>query len=326
MADFAKTASAKSAVQYTGSDIHTRELFVASLERGLDKVWKRDFSDRPKQGMMYLSEGTVKQPTAKFQTFRSIGGVVGQSRDADEIDYVTRADGFGFEVVTYPYRQGIAIERELEETDNAGVIRGLQSDLAENASMTIEYAIADVFNRAVSPTSAPVLADDGMYLIDTDRPNANPDAGTWSNQESDSAITPTSLSQAQLNARGTTDENGFLFPRKIVKLMIHKDDEKVVEEIMKSDKNPLNANNTYNTMYNKFKWEVYDYLTTRSIFYIMEDTKSERNELRFYWRQKPDFKTWVDGNNPDVTRQRVRFIFGIGLGSPRRVWRGGLVL
>jgi len=324
MADFSMTASAKSAIQYSGADTHTRELFVESLARGLDMVWKRDFTDKPKQGMLYMSEGTVKQPTAKFQTFRTIGGVVGQNRDTDDMDFVTRADGFGFEVVTYPYRQGIKIERELEETDDVGVIRGMQSDLAENALMTQEYAVADVFNRSIAPTSAPLLADDGMYLIDSDRPNANPEAGTWSNEESTSAITPTSLATAQLNARNTTDENGFPYPRNIVKLLIHKNDEKTVEEIMKSDKNPLNANNTYNTMYNRFKWEVYDYLTTRSIFYIMDDPKSEKNELRFYWRKKPEFKTWV-GDNPDVTSQRVRFIFGIGCGSPRKVWRGGLV-
>jgi hypothetical protein len=322
--------SAKSAIQASGSDIHVVENFPSSMQvlrDGLKKVWKRDF-ETPHQGLNFMSEGTMTQPTENYQTFRSIGGIVGQNRDADDMEFVTRADGFGFEVNSYSYRQGIKVERELMEIDNVGVVRGLQMDLAENAKMTLEYAIADAFNRSVYTTGTdrfPLLADDGHPLIDDGRPNANPNAGTWGNKESDSAITPTSLWTAQLNARATTDENGELFPRKIMKLIIRPADEKTVEEIMKSDKNPLNANNTYNTMYNKFEWEVYDYLTAARIFYVMENPKSERNELRFYWRQKPNFLTW-QGDNPDVIQQRVRFIFGLGLGSPRRVWRGGVVV
>jgi len=321
MADMNLVASGKTPIQKSGSDINTQELFQASLARGLDKVFKRDF-DTPRQGMRYVSEGSIKQEHAKFQTYRTIGGIVGQNRDADDIPFVTRADGFSFEVWTYNYRQGIKIERTLEEIDDVGVARGMQSDMAVNGHMTIEYALADLFNRGVNPASAPVLADDGMYLIDSARPNANPEAGTWSNMEAASAITPTSLWTAQLNARQMTDENGRLYPQYIKKLIIRPDDEKTVEEILGSDKNPLNAYNTVNTLHKAFPYEVYDYLTDSCLYYLLGDTKSETNELRFYWRQRPDFKTWV-GDNPDITQQRVRFAFGLGLGSPRKIWRGG---
>ena len=324
MADFAKTASAKAALQATGSDIHTPELFVLSLARGLDRVFKRDF-ETPKQGERYLATATTKRERQTFQTYRTLGGVVPQSRDADDINFVTRAEGFGFEVQTYNYRQGIQIEKTLEEVDDVGVIRGMQADLVENAKMTEEYAIADVFNRGVDPTNAPVLADDGMYLIDADRPNANPAAGMWSNEEADSAVTATSLWTARLNARKMTDENGRLYPTYIKKAIVRPDEEKVMEEIMKSEKNPANANNTYNTMYQKMEYEVYDYLTAANIFYVLDNPKSEKNELKLYWRVAPSLKTWV-GDNPDVTKQRIRMAFGIGLGSPRKMWRGGKIV
>lgn len=323
MADFNKTASAKSAVRASGSDIHTYEIFEASLARGLDKVWKRDF-ESPKQGMNLLYEDSIRQETANYQTFRTIGGVTPQNRDTDDIEFITRADGFGFSVRTYNFRQGIAIERTLEEIDDVGVIRGLQADLAENGKMTIEYAIADMFNRGVNPSSAPVLADDGMYLIDSSRPNANPAAGTWSNQETASAITPTSLWTAMLNARQMTDENGRLYPQYIKKLVIRPNEERAVQEILNSQLDPTNAMNTTNTMYKKFDYIVYDYLTDACIYYLMDDPKSEKNEARFYWRVRPGFETWKD--QPDVTKQRVRFAFGLGLGCPRKVWRGGEVL
>jgi phage major head subunit gpT-like protein len=322
MADFNKTASAKSAIRASGSDIHTSENFKLALARGLDMVWKRDF-ETPKQGMNLLFEDSIKQETASYQTFRTLGGVTPQNRDADEMEFITRADGFGFTVKTYNFRQAIAIERTLEEVDDVGVIRGLQADLAENGKMTIEYAIADMFNRGVNPSNAPVLADDGMYLIDTDRPNANPAAGTWSNQETASAITPTSLWTAQLNARQMTDENGRLYPQYIKKLVIRPDDEKTVQEILNSQLDPTNAMNTTNTMYKKFEYIVYDYLTDACIYYLMDDPKSEKNEARFYWRVRPGFETWKE--QPDVTNQRVRFAFGLGLGCPRKMFRGGEV-
>lgn len=315
------TASAKSPIFATGSDMHTKELFIAALARGLDKVWKRDF-DTPKQGMRYLSTKSITREDAKFQTFRGIAGMVGQNRDADDMEFVTRADGFGHEVHTYNYRQAIAIEKTLEELDNIGVVRGLQSDLAENAKMTQEYCVADIFNRGVNPTSAPLLCDDGMYLIDTDRPNANPEAGTWSNQEAASAMTPTSIWAAQLNARQMTDENGRLYPQMIKKIIIRPDEEKTLQEILDSVQDPTNALNTINVLHKKFPYEVYDYLTDACVYYLLGDPKAEANELSFYWRVKPSFKTWV-GDNPDVTNQRIRMAFGVGCGSPRKMFRGG---
>ena len=57
---------------------------------------------------------------------------------------------------------------------------------------------------------------------------------------------------------------------------------------------------------------------------MAEDGSSPKNELQFFWRVKPEIKTWVDGSNPDITRQRVRFSFGLGLGRPH-IWRGGEV-
>ena len=69
---------------------------------------------------------------------------------------------------------------------------------------------------------------------------------------------------------------------------------------------------------------VYDYLTSSQIFYLLDDPKSDKNELYFFWRVQPEFATWI-GDNPDVTKQRVRFAFGLGAGSPRCAWRGGIV-
>lgn len=322
MADFTKTASAKTALQATSAEILTREAFPLALARGLDKVWKRE-TKFPTQGEKYFRLETTKREDAVYQTYRGMGGMVPQNRDADEIPYGQAGDGFGFTVNTYTYRKGVAIEKTLEETDDVGVARGKQADLVMASKLTLEYAMADVFNRGLGAAGAPFVCDDGMYLVDSARPSADPAAGTWSNLESTGAITETSLFTAMLNARAMTGEDGELYPTYIKKIIIPPAQEKTLWTLLKTDLKVASSLNDKNFMQGKFEYEVYDWLTSNYIYFELAEPKSDQNELMLFWRVRPNLKTWVDGSNPDVTRQRVRFAFGIGCGSPRRAWRGG---
>ena len=317
------TASAASAVQQTGSDINTQENFEACLVSGLDKVWKRDF-DHPREGEQFFRRDKTNKKTLNFQNYRGIGTLVEQNRDADDIPYDTRGVGFSHSVTTNNYRKGIAIEKTLTETDQYGVIRNMQSDLAENANIGIELVMADVMNRGVNPSSAPLLAEDGMYLIDSARPNAYARAGTWSNQEASAAISANSIYQCQLNFNAHKDELGQLSPQQLKRMIIRPQDQKTVWEILRSDLRPTDAMNAKNFQFGRFEYTIYNFLTDACVYYLAGDGQSSKNELAFYWRVRPEFKTWLDGSNPDITRQRVRFSFGLGLGRPT-IWRGGEV-
>lgn len=329
MADLNKVASAKSAIQLTGSDVLTTEAFKLALARGLDKVFKRELGTH-EQGKQFLREESMPggRESATFQSYRQIGGLIPQNRDADELPFAISGDGFSYTARTYNFRRAIAIEKTLQEVDDVGVVRGRQADLSRGAVLTIEHSIADVFNRAVNPSNAPVLSDDGMYLIDTDRPNASPEAGTWSNQEANSAITPDAIFQAQLNARATTGEDGELYPQMVKFIVCRPTDSKKLWEIRNSQYRPTDAMNVTNYFKEfdqaKFDIIVYDYLTSASIFYGLNDPKSDMNETFLFWRVRPEFKTW-EGDNPDVIKQRIRMAFGLAAGSPRRMWRGGVV-
>jgi len=323
-----KTPAAKAAIQNTGSDIFTSEAFKAALTKGLLKVFKREFAI-VEQGMQFVREETQKRESETIQSYRQIGGAVPMNRDADDIPYVTTGDGFSYQRQTFTYRKGIAIERTLMEVDDVGVIRNRQADLARNAAITREQAIADVFNRSVNATTVPVLADDGLRLIDENRPSSDPRAGLWGNKEAASAITPDSIFQAQLNARATIGEDGELFPLRIQFIMARPVDAKKLWEIANSDYRPTDAMNVNNYFKEsadaKFDIVIYDHLTSSNIFYGLADPKSDMNELQYVWRVKPSFLTWQDGTNPDIMRQRVRMAFGLALGSPRKAWRGGVV-
>lgn len=324
MADFNLTASAASRPAPNTAEMHVPEAFVTALTRGLKKVWKREFAI-VEQGLQFFREESIKQESATYHTYRGMGGLVPQNRDADDIPYGVRGDGFSFTVQTYNYRRGVAIEKTLMEVDDVGVIRGLQSDLARSAKLTKEYVYADVINRALGAT-APILADDGMFLIDSDRPNADVEAGTWSNLESTGALSETMLFAADLNARQMTGEDGELYPQTIKKLVIRPDEVKSVWKLLNTQQVLNSSINDWNWAKSKFSMNdviTYDYMTTSQILYLLANPKSDDNELYFFTRVPEQFLTWVDGSNPDVTRQRVRMAWGLGLGSPRKFIRGG---
>ena len=322
--DYDKTADVVSSINGSGSDLHVQEQFLNLLEKGIDKVWKREFT-RPAEGFSLVRQDSMSTKTKRFHSYRGIGSLIEQNRDADEIPYDTRGEGFSYDVTTDVYRKGIAIEKTMTETDMYGVISNMQMDMAENAKTAVELIIADVFNRAIDPAGgAPVLAEDGLYLIDSDRPNAYARAPKWSNEESASAITASSIYRAQLNFAGAKDELGQLAPQKLEKIVIRPQDEQVVWELLKSDLRPEDSMNAKNFQKGRFDYQVYNYLTSANIFYLAGSAQSPKNELQFFWRVKPEFKTWVDGSNPDITRQRVRMAFGMGLGRPQ-LWRGGVV-
>lgn len=315
------TASAKS-VTYSNPGIHLSDNFAEVLAAGLDDVFKRTMK-RPSEGMQFFRNRKMNKLTDKFQSHYGLG-VVSQNADAETLVYDEKGLGFGWELTSNTFRGAIAISRDLQEDELYGTVSDLQSDLSESYRLTEELVMADVFNRCLGTAGAPFVCEDGMYLIDSARPNAYKVAGTWSNLEASSAITPTSIYTATLNFAANKDERGQLAPLTLKKLIIRPTDEKTVWEILKSDLRPTDAMNAANFMKGRFEYTVYNFLTSAVVLYLAGDSKGSDNELIWGERMAPSIKTWEDGTNPDIIRQRIRGRFGCGCGRPT-IWRGGVV-
>uniref|UniRef100_A0A6M3JZ78 Putative capsid protein n=1 Tax=viral metagenome TaxID=1070528 RepID=A0A6M3JZ78_9ZZZZ len=309
-------------VRYSQPGIHLAENFAAVLAAGLDEVAKRDMK-RPAEGAQFFHPRTANKASIKFQSYYGLG-VVAQNRDADDLPYDEQGLGFDYEITMNTFRGAIAIEKELQEDELYGAISDLQSNLVESAKTAVELVMADVFNRSLGTAGAPFICEDGMYFIDSSRPNAHTQAGTWSNLEASASITPTSLYTAQLAFAALKDERGMLAPQVMRRIVCRPTDEKTLWEILKSDLRPTDAMNAANYMRGRFEYTVYNYLTSAVILYLAGDPKSAQNELEFVWRKRPEIVTWKDGTNPDITRQRIRYRIGIGCRRPY-LWRGGVV-
>jgi hypothetical protein len=298
----------------------TKDAFSAVLQKGLDDVFKRRW-EMPMQGEEHFRVRNTDHQTFKFQSHFGMG-LVAQNRDVDTLPYDEKGLGFGYGITTNVFRGGIAVERELQELELYGSINDKQQELLRSATDTVELIMADVFNRGLGTSGAPFVCEDGMYFIDDGRPNAYAPAGTWSNLETTSAITPTSLYQATLNFAYNRDERAKLSPLTLRKIIVRPADEKTIWEILKSDLRPTDAMNAANFFKGRFEYAVYNHLTSQYIYYLAGDPKSADNELQFMWRVRPAIETWNDG--PDIVRQRVRFAMGLGCGRPW-IWRAGAV-
>ena len=293
--------------------IHVPENFAAVIATGLDEVFKRSM-ERPREGSKYFRKQPMNKATHKFQSHYGLG-TVSQNRDTEDLPYDETGLGFPWTLSVNTFRGAIKIEKELVEDELYGVITDMQSELVESEALSRELVMADVFNRALGPSGAPFLCEDGMYLIDSDRPNAFKRAGTWSNLESAGAITPNGLFTTQLNFAAHTDERGQLSPLKMVGMIIRPNEEKTVWEILQSDLRPTDAMNAKNFQHGRFQYEVYNMLTTATAFYYAAPLNGPKSELYFGDRISPELETW-DTNGGDVHHQRIRTRYGLGCGRP----------
>lgn len=315
------TASADSVVA-SRPGIHIPENFAAVIASGLDEVFKRAM-ERPSEGKQFMRELSMNKAQYKFQSHYGLG-TVAQNSDTESLPYDEKGLGFDWTLTSNTFRGAIAISQELQEDELYGTINDLQSDLSDQYRTSEELVIADVFNRCLGASGAPFICEDGMYLIDSSRPNAYDAVASWSNLESASTITPTSIYTALINFASHKDERGQTSPLVLRKIIIRPTDEKTLWEILKSDLRPTDAMNAANFMRGRFEYTTYNYLTSAVILYLADDPKGSKNELIFGNRISPSTYTWKDGTNPDIIRQRIRGRFGTGCGRPW-IWRGGTV-
>lgn len=326
--NIAQTASAKTPIYRTGSGILTNEQFPTiirdALNEQIDEImdaWTGKVEMDQLKGL-FLEKSQAKL-VHTVHTKVTPNNTVPLHRDADDdIKMFDAQEGFGYTFRTYTYAAGVSWEKQLMEVDDVGAIADKFTWLVEGSDRTLKNSLADALNRGVDPTSAPFLCIDGMYLIDSDRPNPDPRAPSWSNEEADADITEDALFAAKLNAYNTIGPNGEYLRQKIQKIYIPQAYELAAYKLKMSDKEVGNANNTANWAAGNFPFEVLDDLTSNFIYYMMESPKSEKNGLQLRWRVRPSMDD-INYQNPYKDGKAIRFAFGLGCLDPRYVWRGG---
>jgi hypothetical protein len=324
---FQSSASAQTKIPLSGSDMRSQadiDEYINTYYDELQEATKGKINGEQLAG--YFNEATQKNDT--FIIKRKVKGnnVASMNEDGEAIPMIRWGQGWGQTRRVYPYRVGVQHQRRLEEVDDYGQIAQEAEELMDSGYRTIHYARADVFNRGIDDgvmaTGAPVLALDGMYMIDSARPNPVAGVPAWSNLESQASLSEGTLFTAELNAQNTLAPNGDPLPMSIMGAVIPSTYEQQAWKVNNTPGTLGTAQNDLNWAKGRFNYETCQDFTGNTVFYKLASPKSKSNELLFIWSVRFGVLP-MNPEDPDVIAKRLRFIFGLSLGDPRAMWRGG---
>ena len=328
MALFTKTSSANTPLTISSSDLGTPSriasyinAYYTTLVDELNGVIDSD----PLIGL--LKSGTQKKDTEVIKMKVKGNSTVPLNEDGNALPFLQFGEGWDHSVNVYPYRLAVKHTRHLEEIESAEDVSSVMQEVRElmdAGDRTIKFMVADLWNRAVDPTSgSQVLCPDGMYICDDDRPNPVDGVPDWSNLEALGDIDEDTLFAADLNCAFQIAHNGDDLPTSIKKIHIPKGFGHVTWQLDKSQKDPTSGMNTANWAAGRFAYEEHTALTANAILYQLADIGSDANGIELRWAVRPGTQP-IRFEDPDIIGQRLRFRCGIGIvRDPRAMWRGG---
>jgi hypothetical protein len=322
MALLTKTASAVAATGPTNSDMRSQSDLTNLINQYYDELIDEMRGTIDTSQLMGLfNEGSQTNDIHVVKTKVRGRSVASVNEDGDDMPFINWGQGWDYNFYTLPYRVAVKHQRRLTEVNNFGAIAEEGDELRDAFLRTVYYQLADVFNRGVTPSNAPFLCPDGMYLIDSGRPNPVVGVPTWSNEEATGALTEDMLFDVQVNAQAIRAHNGDLMPRSVKKFLIPPAYDRVAWRLRETTGTVGTAMNDANWAKGRFNYETVPEFTVNNIFFLLGDTKSKENGLRFNWAIRPNIAD-INFQDPDIMGKRLRARFGIGCLDPRATWRG----
>lgn len=222
----------------------------------------------------------------------------------------------GARFIHQTFALGFAISQEMRDDDQYGVMVGLARELGVSSYYTTELYGHDVINNGFS--AAKYVGRDGKALYATDHPIGNPSApvGTWANRPA----VDVDLSEAALEAGiGAFDvmlnDRGMPALMQASRLIIHPSQRFLAKRLLQSQNMPGSANNDINPLVGEGVQVLTDpWLTDLDAWHLWADPS--RIDVRFYWREMPDTKTW-DDDDSDAVFHKIRQRHSTGFGDPK---------
>lgn len=212
------------------------------------------------------------------------------------------------------YALGVAISKELRDDSQYAEILALAEMLGLSSYWTAELYGHDVLNNGF--TTAKYVGRDGLALFST----VHPIQGAGTTMGNRPAI-DTDLSEAAIEAGILAydlqqNERGMPIMFTAQRLVVHPENRLFAERILNSAGFPGTNNNDINPLQNKGIQPYSDpWLTDHDAWFLL--AAPNYVDIKFYWREQPDTKTW-DDDNADATFHKIRQRHSTGFGD----WRG----
>ena len=221
----------------------------------------------------------------------------------------------GVRFIHKTYALGFAVSKEMRDDDQYGVMLELAGQLGKSSRYTAELYGHDVYNNAFNTSK--YVGRDGKALLATDHPVAGT-GGVFANRPAvDVDISEAALEAAIQSFATQVDDRGMPIDMQAMTLLVTPGDEMFARRLMQSSGFPGGNFNDINPIQNRLNILVDNYLTDPDAWFVL--AAPEDLDVRFYWREMPDTKTW-DDDDADATFHKIRQRHSVGFSEPRGVY------
>lgn len=220
----------------------------------------------------------------------------------------------GIRIHMLSYALGFVISEEMMQDARINVVPDLSQALGRSARVTAELYGHDVWNDAFA--GAKYLGRDGKPLIAADHPIART-GGVLANKPAvDTDISNAAFEAAYGNFLTQVDDLGYPIQLAPAFLVVHPTQYVAALQILQSPGIPSANHAGISNVLQDWVVPIADpWLTDQDAWFLI--APPAQLDVRFYWRQTPDTKTW-DDNDADGVIHKIKERFGVGFGD----WRG----
>lgn len=211
---------------------------------------------------------------------------------------------------------GFVISQEMRDDGQYNLMGDLSAALGKSSRWTAELYGHDVYNNGF--TSTKYVGRDGKPLFATDHPVYGGGVATASNRPSVAVdLSEAALEAAWANFQTQVGDEGMPIDIMPTRLLVHPTNVLFARRLLESASlNTIGSNpGEINPIQGLVSIVSSPYLTDLDAWFLL-GPESEI-DVRFYWRMRPDTKTW-DDDDADATIHKIKQRHGTGFGD----WRG----
>lgn len=289
-----------------------RGMYAEWLAPGLNM---RTFNRYREKAEVYRLINNVKDSNRAFEEDFAHSGF-GPLREKGELEPTILDEPIklgGVRFIHKTFALGFVISLEMREDDQYGLMMDLAGDLGKSARYTAELYGHDVWNNAFDTTK--YVGRDGEALISANHPVVGTGGVAANRPAVDTDLSQAALEAAWANFQTQVDDRGIPIDIMPSRLLVHPSQVLFARQLLETAGYPGTANNDINPLQGWVSIVSSPFLTDQDAWFLIGPPNEI--DVRFYWRVRPDTKTWDDDDH-DGTIHKIRQRHSVGFGD----WRG----
>jgi phage major head subunit gpT-like protein len=290
-----------------------RGMYSEFLAPGLNMRTFNKYREKPE---IYRSIVNVKDSNKAYEedfAYTGLGPLAPKGElESTILDEPYKLGGVRF--IHKSFALGFEASEEMRDDDQYGLILDLASDLGKSSRFTAELYGHDVYNNAFTTTK--YAGRDGKALFAVDHPVVGTGGVSANRPAVDVDLSQAALEAAWASFQAQVDDRGMPIDIQPMVLLVHPSQVLFAQRLLGTPTYPGQANPADpNPLQNWVRVVSSPYLTDLDQWQLLGSPAEI--DVRFYWRKKPDTRTW-DDDDTEAVIHKISQRHSVGFGD----WRG----